>query len=65
MENNIDGNYLATHGLKVIAGSSFSGTLKEDIGRNHVVVDEQFLKALNLGPAQQAELDNRYGIKMI
>ncbi|MDW3192617.1 MAG: ABC transporter permease [Cytophagales bacterium] len=54
MLNNIDGNYLPMHGLEIIAGSGFTTSLKEGQGLNYVVVDEQFLKALNLGSPEES-----------
>jgi putative ABC transport system permease protein len=53
--NYIDSKYLNMHGFKLIAGSNFnSHPTAEDTLNRKIIVNEQFLKALNLGSPHEA-----------
>jgi ABC-type antimicrobial peptide transport system permease subunit len=52
--NEIDEKYLDMHQYQFLAGRGFSKPFKENEAPKHVVVNESFLKALNLGSPESA-----------
>lgn len=53
--NYIDGKYLSMHGFKLLAGSGFtSDPYQDSIQNSDIIVNEQFLKALDLGSPNDA-----------
>ncbi|MEO0553823.1 MAG: ABC transporter permease [Bacteroidota bacterium] len=52
--NYIGQNYLDMHGFELIAGSGFQASLKEEQIQNAIVVNETFLRELDLGDPHEA-----------
>ncbi len=52
--NYIGTNYLEMHGFELLAGTGFSAPLREGQAQNSIVVNETFLKELNLGSPEEA-----------
>ncbi len=52
--NEIDKNYLDMHKFEILAGTGFPDDLREGEDREHIIVNEEFLKGLDLGPPQEA-----------
>lgn len=54
INNYIDEKYLDMHGFKVLAGSGFKSSIKKGEKQKNVIVNEEFLKTLNLGSPEEA-----------
>lgn len=52
--NEIDHNYLDMHGFKLLAGSKFQKPLAQNENREHIIVNEEFLKGLDLKSPEDA-----------
>ena len=52
--NEIDEKYLDMHEFELLAGSGFMIPLKEGENQKYIVVNEEFLKGLNLGSPEEA-----------
>ncbi len=52
--NEIDEKYLDMHEFEILAGTGFLDPLKENENRQYIIVNEEFLKGLDLGPPQDA-----------
>jgi hypothetical protein len=52
--NYVDSKYLDMHGFKLLAGTEFTNDPKEGNIQNDIIVNEQFLKALDLGSPEEA-----------
>lgn len=52
--NHVDKNYLNMHGISLLQGRGFSRDLRADERPKEIIVNESFLKALNLGTADKA-----------
>jgi putative ABC transport system permease protein len=52
--NYIDNKYLDMHGFKLIAGTGFIIAPKEGEIQNNIIVNERFLRALDLGSPEEA-----------
>jgi putative ABC transport system permease protein len=52
--NYIDNNYLDMHGFELLAGTGFLTPLKDGQMQNIIIVNEGFLKALELGSPEEA-----------
>ena len=61
--NYIDSKYLDMHGFELLAGTGFFNPLKAEQLQNTIIVNEGFLKALELG-LQRRLLESRFGISM-